>query len=72
MAQVSPDKISDQLKDQVKESLEPILADMSKAVESLSSEIEGIPQLIKKYPIQSVLIGFGIGVVGALLLRKSK
>ncbi len=39
--------------------------------ERAMDEVENIPKLIKKYPVQSVLIGFGLGVVGGIFLRKA-
>lgn len=66
MAQMSSDKITNEIKQQSEAAIDTV----SKVVESLSSELEGIPKLIKKYPVQSVLIGFGAGVAAALLLKK--
>lgn len=39
--------------------------------ERAMEELENVPKLIKKYPVQSVLVGFGIGIIGGIFLRKA-
>lgn len=40
-------------------------------VNKVKTSLEGTPELIRRYPFQSLAIGFGVGFVSALLIRRT-
>lgn len=46
-------------------------ADKAKAIaEDLVEEVKNVPALIRKHPVESVLIGVGVGLLGAWVVKK--
>lgn len=60
------DKISEGVQDTV-DKAKSYTADLAKQVER---GLEQMPELIKQYPVQSLLVGFGLGFGAAFLASK--
>lgn len=44
----------------------------TEAKDRVKEAFENVPEIIGRYPLQSVLIGFGLGVLAAMLLNGRK
>lgn len=56
--------------DSVREVATETTAKAKELAENFGEELKNIPKIIRKYPTESVLVGFGVGIVSALLVRR--
>ena len=64
-----------QRKDSTMDSTQEFIDESRDRVKELSreamSQLQQVPVLIRKHPIEAVLIGFGVGVLATYLVRKT-
>lgn len=65
-------KVVDKVSDVSSEAVDAAKQFAEDAGETISDAMDEVPRIIKRYPLQSILVGFGVGFLSALALTRKK